>query len=61
MSLGDYDQWKTTPPEERYGVLTCESCGEELPNGRRECCPACEDMVLADEAFVDFYQWEPVR
>lgn len=51
-----YDQWKTTPPEERYGYL-CE-CGNPRPS-MCDRCDECTDALIAEEALMEFYQWEP--
>lgn len=52
-----YDQWKTTPPEERWGVLTCASCGGWVTSGDE--CADCEAERWEEEAMMAFYQWEP--
>lgn len=53
-----YDQWKTTPPEERWGVLMCTGC-DGLASSGCEYCDECADELLAADAMVEFYQWEP--
>jgi hypothetical protein len=53
-----YDQWKTTDPAELYAAV-CERCGGWLRGLYRDECGDCADELLADEALMDFYQWEP--
>lgn len=52
-----YDQWKTTPPEERFGYLC--ACGNNRPL-MCEQCDECAAQVIEEEALMDFYVWEPL-
>lgn len=53
-----YDQWKTTDPAD-YHAAVCERCGGYLRGLWRDECPDCDDELLAEEAMLEFYQWEP--
>jgi hypothetical protein len=53
-----YDQWKTTPPEERWGRPMCHGCDGPAPIGS-DWCSDCLAEVMAEEAMREFYQWEP--
>jgi hypothetical protein len=53
-----YDQWKTTDPADFYAPV-CERCGGYLRGFGRDECDVCADELLAVEAMVDFYRWEP--
>ena len=53
-----YDQWKTTDPADDAPV--CEHCGSYLRGFlASDECVVCADELIAVEAFVDFYRWEP--
>lgn len=59
-----YDQWKTRSPDEGLGRLTCSRCGgpdwQAMGGGH---CEKCEDEIeaefTAEQALLEFYQWEP--
>lgn len=56
-----YDQWKATPPEERWGCGSiCQRCDEGVPLGVSHC-NDCADELIADEAMNEFYRWEPAQ
>lgn len=31
--IPNYDEWKTTPPDEKEPLVKCNCCGDEIPEG----------------------------